>query len=342
MPMAGTMAANPSGRMVMPTAPAYGWNDIARASQQAEMLRQRNQYGRQILDPTQIKGPGGALAAIIGAIAMARNEKKASGLMADAMAQERGLTRYEKQIDELREQERQIAAEQRAERRRVAERKSDRTFQKATMHHQETLRKADRREAERRRQEEYDQRRADRLADLEAGREHDFALREASDAQAQRRAELPSRQEISQARAKATDIQEALKLLDEAQTYMNERKSWFADTGPIDQYMPTKYKARLDAYKNQIFAVMKRIYKAPGEGQFSDADAKAVFGASFDTGKFSDVNNEIMDTMRSTLQERATGYGELLRGADAASESSAWADDLSPAAQEILRKAGAL
>lgn len=134
--------------------------------------------------------------------------------------------------------------------------------------------------------------------------------------------------------AKLLDVNDARTILDNAEAALKSRsgqpddnlltkvgKSLLPDTGPVDQYMPGRWGQGFDAMSEQLFAVAKRIYKSPGEGMFSDADAKALKGMLFGSGNYADVNIKLINDMRSMLGDRAAQL-EKMAGDEGSSRES--------------------
>jgi hypothetical protein len=133
--------------------------------------------------------------------------------------------------------------------------------------------------------------------------------------------------------SKLLDVNDALSILDKAESAINERrgqegdsmatkvgKMFTPDTGPIDQYFPGQWGQSFNTMADQLFAVAKRVYKTPGEGNFTDKDAEALRGMLFDSGKYSDVNLKQINDLRSMLTDRQSQFKSMI-GKDGAGKA---------------------
>lgn len=112
---------------------------------------------------------------------------------------------------------------------------------------------------------------------------------------------------------KDTDIQEALGVLDNAEALLNN-KTGFSGTGPIQGHVMqfSEWNQRFDAEAQHLFAVAKRIYKTKGEGQFSDADARALQGMLFSKDRDEPVNMAIIESLRKSLASRSPNFKDFV------------------------------
>lgn len=328
-----------SGGFVLPTQPPDGWEAIYEDQARAQGMSKQADYLRSALDPKNAKDGLSALAVIIGQFAAQHKENKANSMLGKAIGKSKGMDRYEKKLDRLDEIERTTKFEQRAiEREKAAEKRAEaRDAQNFARTEGAWNTRNDREEeiwGDR-----YKKTREDAVSD------RDVAIKAASDLYSAKRADKQNPPLGATAKAdygsKVTDTDEALGILDNMEGQLT-KAPWYKDTGPLDQYIPGKFGQEFDAAVDQLYQVAKRVYKTPGEGMFSDADARALKGMLPGSNRYSGVNKKLISDMRGMLTGRRDAFSQYAgqgQGQAAGADISSIIQGLSPEAQAIIQQA---